>query len=78
MFRNRGGQSPVRRLAALPPGTYVRMHLGGVYVKQVTRFLPAGIIGHPIGPKALLRLNGQRMPTVLVPVADSRYAEATW
>lgn len=76
MFRH-GRGSAVSRLAALPPGTYVRMHLGAVYVKARTRWMVAGVIGNPIGPKALLRLNRGHEPVVLVPAAGTRHGE-TW
>ncbi len=77
MFRNGRGQSPVRRLAALPTDTYVRLRTGAVFAKAVTRWLPAGWIPvQPTTSKALARLNGNVMPAVMVPGPATRLRDA--
>ncbi len=65
MFRPGKGQSPARWLAALPPRSHVLMWHGAVYVKALTRFMPAGVIDRPITSRALARINDGRWPMLL-------------
>lgn len=76
MFRGGKGQSAASRLTALPAGSHVRLEYGAVYVKAETRWNVAGSNGCPLSTKALLRLNGGRMPTVMVPAANTPYRDS--
>ncbi len=76
MFRSGRGQSPVRRLAALPALTHVRLGYGAVLVKYVTRWIPAGVIDRPITSRTLINLNAGVMPAVMVPAASTRLRDA--
>ncbi len=77
MFRSGKGQSAARRLAALPPLTHVRLRCGGIWVRYVSRWLPAGWIDRPVTSKALAKLNLGQMPTVMVAAAGTRHRD-TW
>lgn len=76
MFRPARPGSPLRRLSALPAGTHVRLWFGAIFIRYVKRWMQAGFIGEPIGPKALLRLNGGAFPTVLVSAAGTPHGDA--
>ncbi len=76
MFRPGKGQSAARRLAALPLLMHVRLRSGGIWGRYVPRWLPAGWIDRPVTSKALARLNGNTMPTVMVAAAGTRHRES--
>lgn len=63
----RGHGAVARQLAKLPSQTRVQLHYGAVFVKYLTRWMVAGVIGDPITSTTLALLNGGVMPVLLSP-----------